>query len=922
MTRRILVLMVFAALVASGGEHGKIVGRVTDVNGQPVIGASIAVMGTELGAMAGANGDFVISFVSAGSHTLKATSIGFDAVIIKNVIVNADQTSKQDFRMKELVYQMESTLVTATIPLVRPAGVTTLRIQTQADIERQPVSTITQLISLQAGMTTDNQGTHLRGGRPDEVSYYVDGVVTKVPHDGGNAVNVARSAVEEVSIIPGGFEAEYGEALSGVVNIITKEGGEKIEAMLRYTTDEMFSSDLLNYGYNFYEGYLGGAVPSLKNVRYFVSGELYNAADYGPDNGLGRYRVDRPRMDYKAEGRLTYRLLKRGKITLGAMRTREQWRQYSTAWHYNLPHFVARTYKSNFVNSGLNYTLGKGTLLTIKGSYLQIGRWVAVRDTHQENNPDDVRFSDGLNARRWYEDYRYKGQFVIDDGEVDRRELIDTLTHYFSEMQTQNVDNPYGARGLFFRGDNRYWEYYYSTEYGVRADIIHNIGQFHEVKTGFNVSYIDMGDYLNTLPWDPLPFYDIYQREPIMGAGYIQDRVDWSGLVIRGGLRFDYLDANARGVRDPYDTTSWVYAAPSYRFSPRLGFSFPITDRLKFRFNYGHFFQVPPLDNLYGTTDPAVVRLAIMRGGQILGNPDLHAKKTIQYEVGFENQLTDELAFDLTAYFKDIYDLETVRQIVAIPVSYNQITNADYGNVKGFEFGLTKRLKDYWSGRIAYTLQYAKGTGSYAWEAYFDYISASPDPVTGTAPPIPAIDFWLDFDERHMLVADLGLVFPGDFGIGALRDFSVATVTTYHSGQPYTPTNSKGERTGDMNSARKPGYVNTDMRASRDIKLGPVGVGLHCSIYNLFNTIQVRNVYPSSGKPDWDDTDANYLPYQFSAFTIFSSYYHPAADFDHDGICTGTERYSSYIDARRFVQRDPNNYLPSFRVKFGASIKV
>jgi len=927
--KRIIIPILALTVFLWAGEYGRIVGRVVDAGtNQAMIGANVIMVGTELGAASGGDGSYVVLYLSPGSYTLKATSVGYDSVIVKNVIVNADQTTKQDFRLKETVIALPATVVTAVKPMVAPDIVVTTRIQTREDIERSPVINIPQLIGLTAGVTKDGAGSHFRGGRPDEVTYYIDGMAVKVPQTGAEAVNVSKGSVEEISIMPGGFEAEYGEALSGVVNIITKEGADKVEMMMRYTTDEMFQTDKLNYGYNFYEGYFGGALPGLKSVRYFLSGEVYAVDDYGPDNGFGFFKVNRPRLDYKAEGRFTYKIPNIGKLSVSGRNTREQFSQYATAFHFNLPNYLARTYRQSFVNAGLNYRLGDNTLASVKGSWLEVGRWIAVRDTllenHPNQHPDYGRFAgyENMQPREWWEDYRYNGQWVIDDGEVTKEEVVDSLQNYYTEYNTQSVANPYGARGLFFVGDYRTWEYYFSTTYSGKADVTHSIGKVHEFKTGVTASWSSMGDWYNSLPWDPLPFYDIYVREPLSGGAYIQDRVDWGGMILRAGVRFDYLDANALGVSDPYDSTSWVYAKPTYRVSPRMGFSFPITERIKFRFNYGHFFQTPPLDNLYSVTTPSVVAIAIRRGNQILGNPELQAKKTIQYEFGFENQVSDVFSLDLTAYFRDIYDLETVREIIALPTSYFQMANADYGNVKGFEFGINKRLSQYWSGRISYTLQYAKGTGSQAWEAYFDYYNAAPDPVTGTRPPVPAIDFWLDFDERHMIVADLGLSFPEDFALVVMRDMALSTVTTYHSGQPYTPTNLKGERTGDMNSARKPGYINTDLRVSKDVPIGPLGLGLYCSINNLLNTEQVRDVYASSGKPDWDDADPSFAPYQFSSFSMFSTYYSPATDMNHDGISSGTERYIGYMDGRRFVQYNPNFYMPSFRVRFGASIKI
>jgi len=919
--KRIAVALFAFALSVYAGEYGRIQGKIYDAKTkEPLEGVNIIVAGTDQGAATQSDGSYLILYVAPGNYSLKVTSISHEAIIMKDVIVNADQTTRQDFRLKEAVIALPATVVNAERPLVTPTSVTTTRIQTKEDIERKPIINIPQLIGLTAGVTKDGYGTHFRGGRPDEVTYYIDGMAAKVPMTGAEAVIIAKSAVQEVSVMPGGFEAEYGEALSGIVNIITKEGGERTEAMMRYTTDEMFQTDKLNYGYNFCESYLGGTVPGLKRLRYFLSGELYKVDDYGPDNGFGLFKVDRPRTDYRAETRVTYVLPGRGKLSVSGYNSREQYTAYATSWHFNAPNYVARTYKSTFGNAGLNYKIGENTLTSTKFSYLDVGRWVGARDTHQENHPDDPRFP--REPREWWDDYRYKAQFIMNDGEVTKAEIIDTLINHFIPSDVNQVENPYGVSRMFVVGNYGLWRYYFSTSYSGKVDVTHSIGRVHEIRTGVNVTYSEVGDWVNGLPWDPLPFYDIYKNRPVQGAAYIQDRMDWGGIILRAGLRFDYLDSKARGVSNPYDTTVWSYAKPSYRLSPRFGFSFPITERVKFRFNYGHFQQTPPLINLYAVTNPEIVVLAIRRGNQIIGNPEMEAKKTIQYEFGFENQISDVFALDLTAYFKDMYDLETVREVIALPMSYFQYTNADYGNVKGAEFGLTKRLADYWHGRLSYTLQYAKGTGSQAFEAYYDYYNAPPDPVTGERPPIPAIDFWLDFDERHAVVADFGLQFPRDFGIMPLRDAVISAITTFHTGQPYTPTNIKGEKVGNTNSARKPSYTNTDLLVSKDVPIGPLGLGLYCSINNVFNTTQVRAVHSYSGKPDWDGNDASISPSQFSNLTIFSSYYHAATDMNHDGVGSADERYTGYMDARHFLQRDPGNYMPSFRLRLGASIKL
>jgi len=202
----------------------------------------------------------------------------------------------------------------------------------------------------------------------------------------------------------------------------------------------------------------------------------------------------------------------------------------------------------------------------------------------------------------------------------------------------------------------------------------------------------------------------------------MQDKMDFEGLIARIGVRVDYFDPQAFTFTEPNNNLNDTLtdADVSYKISPRLGFSLPVTDRMKFRFNYGHYFQLPELDNMYGTTDTAVIRLALSRGNTIVGNILIKPQKTVMYEVGIENQMPDNVVFGFTAYFKDIYDLAQIREVFALPIPYFQYFNVDYGNVKGFEFSVDKRTSEMWAMGLTYTLQFAKGTAAWPGEWYYD----------------------------------------------------------------------------------------------------------------------------------------------------------------------------------------------------------
>jgi outer membrane receptor protein involved in Fe transport len=420
--------------------------------------------------------------------------------------------------------------------------------------------------------------------------------------------------------------------------------------------------------------------------------------------------------------------------------------------------------------------------------------------------------------------------------------------------------------------------------------------------------------YDNNLPWVANPFWDYYDRDPWKFAAYVQDKMDFEGLVARVGLRFDYFDPKAQTYEAPEDylNDNLVDSEVEYKVSPRLGFSLPVTDRMKLRFNYGQYFQLPALDNLYGATDTSVIRLLISRGNAVVGNILIKPEKTVLYELGIENQFSDDVVFGFTAYFKDIFDLNQVREVIAIPYSYYQYKNVDYGNVKGFEINLQKRMSNMWAFGFSYTLQFAKGTAADSYEWYQDHYYYQI--------PVPVIDYYLDFDERHTLHANWDVDLPSDFFLIPFQNFNSSVVFSYHSGHPYTPRDLRGNMLGDENSARIPGYWNIDWNLSRSVKIGPARLVLKGMIYNLFNNEQIVEVHETTGDPIWHGDPEPALD-QFGNTAISSTRYSPQSDFNHDGLVTPAEAKQSYIDAQADYYYDARNFMPGFRARVGVGLQ-
>jgi outer membrane receptor protein involved in Fe transport len=279
-----------------------------------------------------------------------------------------------------------------------------------------------------------------------------------------------------------------------------------------------------------------------------------------------------------------------------------------------------------------------------------------------------------------------------------------------------------------------------------------------------------------------------------------------------------------------------------------LGFAHPVTDKAVLHFAYGHFYQVPQYSYLFLTEnmdDPnyPFPNMAINTIYTQLGNANLKPEKTIAYEMGLETKLAENISFDVTFYYKNIYDYTTFRRYQAVPVQYHRFINQDYANSKGIEFTLKKRFSNYFGGQINYTISKAEGNASDVTDSWNDWYNFS---VNKTYPPKKTIN--MDWDQTHTVnfVVDLGN--PGNWGVNMVGNFG--------SGLPYTPLSSRGLRIDEPNSARKPWTMTVDLRATKDIKWMGLNFTAYADFENILNKENVYLVNGSTGKPDvnanWD----------------------------------------------------------------------
>ncbi|HJM94871.1 MAG TPA: TonB-dependent receptor, partial [Candidatus Marinimicrobia bacterium] len=225
------------------------------------------------------------------------------------------------------------------------------------------------------------------------------------------------------------------------------------------------------------------------------------------------------------------------------------------------------------------------------------------------------------------------------------------------------------------------------------------------------VRYVAIADSEYTLWRD-------YTIEPQEAALFIQDKIELGEIIINAGIRLDAflpnevypikLRTEAKNLGSPQNLKD---ASTKYQISPRLGLSFPISDRGAFHASYGHFFQMPAFQYMYN--EPLYVLNKLQLEGRTLGNSNLEAEKTVAYEIGIQQGITNSIAMDITAFYKDFRNLLGIERVSTIDaVGYNRFINRDHGNTKGISIGLLSQGDDLVTGGLNYTFSYANGSSS------------------------------------------------------------------------------------------------------------------------------------------------------------------------------------------------------------------
>jgi len=967
-----LMLVCVALFVYQGvtlaGITGKISGVITDAStGEPLPAVNVVIEGTTLGGATDNEGHFFIINIPPGTYTLQASMVGYAVESKTGIIVNVDHTTPVDFDLRVTAIAGEEVTVTAEREIV-PMDISASHIVADAEeiVEVPLITDIAQYIHLQAGI----EGNYIRGGGLDQTEFMMDGLMVVDNRANRPMMMVNLSTVKELNIIKGGFNAEYGNVRSGLINVVTREGSPSVyhgsadiirrQPGLKHGGPSMFDPDVyylrpfldedvcwvgskngpwdeytqLQYpefeGWNSYSAKLladddptNDRTPEecrdlfLWNHRAEGSaalgqkeGEYGNKPDWNVDLGFGgpvpligeylgnlsfyaSYRNNREMfifpvsrefyIEENAQLKLTSRLSPSMKLTVeglyGDINTVSKSRQGGSDNYY-------ATSGSDLVNSEQT---NQETTHRIK--YFP----AALKPFDVYRSMVGVSFDHVLSPRTFYNIRVSSISNRNDCGSYGPDDMRDpTIIRYFGN--TPVTEQPYGfeiAETVLYMQDGMT----YATEGGgardssevrtlnFKFDLTSQIDRHNQMKVGFMFNYDDLYTRFRRIRYESYYENDTaakWHHYPYRMGGYIQNKLEFEGMIANFGLRFDYNEPNCDWYTvdrySKYFRAQYIYTfeevTPSepakghLKISPRLGVSHPISENAKLYFNYGHFYSMPSSTHMYQ------IYWSGPEGGvgiTRLGNPSADLPQTVSYELGVEYNVRNLFLIHLAGYYKDARNQTGYVYYTSYDetIDYRTTENNHYADIRGFELRIDKRFGRWVTGWLNYN--YMVTTNGYIGREHY-YEDPRMQMIYGLQNPYQERPI-----ARPLLRYNLRLRSPRDWGptVAGIKPFGDLqfNLLFYWKAGSYMTWDPLATYELNQNLQWKDDY-SYDARFSKRLQFGKYNINIFADIKNLFNMRRIssrgfadsedqRNYYESLHLPMYEGKiyqNAGYTP--------------------------------------------------------------
>lgn len=838
MIRRASFTITLLCLFAATGfaQYGKVSGRVQDQkSGEPLVGASVIVLGTTMGASTDADGRYTIQNISPGTYDIKATYVGYQQVTFTGIQVTAGLTREVNFALPTSEIETAPITIVATRPLIEKSATSMTRIVKSEDFEKLPVRGTNAYVLLQPGVVDLNGTIFIRGSRANEVGYTLDGAGTTNILGSGSLVTTIPEAVEEVLVKTGGYSAEFGGANAGIIQQNLKTAKDAYSVFVQYETDNFGNYPnkqflgTYSYGYNNTVVGFGGPIVT-NNIKLFLVGENAFTRDYNPqfwygadfgtqlDNGFRSGNAGAPSPgpvrwgDGNIPGRFNNRYTMNGTLQFdynpllvrvsSSLTTSRQ--KINTLPILNL-----------FDQERLPQVDNNNYLVNVKGTYfLSPTTFVEVNLSrlHSDGRTYDPNFGDDFlayadSARGAEHGWKYVNAttppYAFTFNGFDFNAPGSLLTGYNkndrgSYGMAGSLTHQWGRHELHLGASYERWTvrgYTIGNLPGILSSLALRPGiqkdeaaylQYLRQSTALggnllnNYGYDELGRVLDSGPDGP--------KHPRFVSAYVQDKFEWDDLIINAGLRLDNIFIDSYTVVDPTQPTpdptnlqvqNLKTASGVTYVSPRVGFSFLATERTVFHVQYGKFVQAPELGGVFYGRHAMYSSVGYNQGTPLPSS--IQPVQTVQYEAGFTQQLGDVAALDITGYYKDIkglVQLQLQQTASGWPLPpYYVNANGDFATTSGFEVALRIQRSHRLAAQANYTLSDAKGTNSFPF-ALWGSIAQGEGGPTMVNP--------LTYDYRHRGSIVLDYRWGRNDGGPILQELGLNVLLSFNSGHAFT----------------------------------------------------------------------------------------------------------------------------------------
>ena len=835
-----MVLLAMAIAAVAGiaqAQTGTIQGKVTDQSGMPLPGVSVILVGAQTGGITNAAGEYKIVRVAVGTYTLRAMIPSHERLDKTAVRVDANRTTDVGFALPEKVTKIKGITVTGELKLRVTKTASTKQVVTSEDLRSLPVDSYKDAIGLKAGVISQGGALHFRGGRANEVLTIVNGIPSRNPLS-AEGVDLGLLAVSSSEQVLGGLDAQYGNALSGVINLTTREGGDKMAGEIRYFTDRYGEADK---AFNNYERLsLGVGGPFLfPKTNYFISMEgtfsdtyLKNTSDRKEHRLLDFIRIgNRQSNQTSISSKITYKVTPNAKLNTELILNRSSRSPFHNRW--NRKGFVQVRYDSTSPTDGsIAQRYGAWAYYQVDNSFQASNTAQHLPVTDEDYTQLALTWRQTLSPGTIYNVRASRQEWQTQEDVLDRQ-----LWEY--QQQPGNYYDPSNRlEGLYYvtNGDFPTYEKRNTTTYSMNGDLSKKIGT-HNLMVGADVSYNSLQSLNTNFPnvLDTNGNYggtrDDFRFFNPEGSFFAQDRWEYEGMVLNAGMRYDNFSV---GNQIP---NSEVLDRVKTQWSPRVGIAYPVSDRDVMSFHYGRLFQVPE-------------RLFIYQGrnvsAQARGNPNLEPQTTISYQLGVQHLFSKEIYGQFGVYFKDIFGLLTTvdQQVPGFALTVPTYVNGDYASSRGIELTLIKKHSHGFSGELNYTYGNATGTAS-------DPNRALASSGTLRDQFKPTSEQPLDWDQRHS--------FSSSIRLGNEKDWAASFVYQFGTGFPYTRQERQQRRQDPTlaNASRLPTTSTLSCQAERFFQIWGQSVTFYLQGTNLLDAKNISDIQPSL----WPDNQIGGSPY-------------------------------------------------------------